>query len=68
MEVIIDGKKKLQSKQESECAPFQRLVFACLEKNLGNKAPCSELIQKYRDCRRNEHHKILLARGGGRIS
>ena len=58
---------KLQSKFLSECTPLQKLSFECLEKNNGDKKKCSEFFENYKVCKKEEHYKTMITRGGARF-
>lgn len=53
----INGKDKLQSKFESDCAPFQKLVLKCIEEK--EKVACKNYITAYQQCKKEERARVL---------
>lgn len=54
-----------QSKFSSACEPLQKLAFECIEKHHGDRMACTEYFKAYRECKKDEHKKILEARAKG---
>lgn len=59
---------KVQSKYETECGGLQKAAFECLERHLGDRTKCGDFFREYRNCRREEHRRLLVGRGGRRFS
>ncbi|KAJ1460203.1 hypothetical protein M885DRAFT_510004 [Pelagophyceae sp. CCMP2097] len=67
MNVSIDGKRyHVQSQYASDCIQEAKASYKCQEENPANKKVCQKFFDAMRECKTNEHNKVVNSRGGSR--
>lgn len=47
------------SKMRTECSKLAQASYKCLEQNPGNNSACQQYFDVYKECRKNEHTRIV---------
>jgi len=67
MNVHVPGQKtpKVQGQFQTDCKEAQQAALTCVTDHPTERSRCDALFQAYRACRKEEHARVLEARGRG---
>jgi len=56
---------KVQGQWKTDCKKAQEAALKCITDHVADRKKCDPLFAAYRACRKDEHARILKARGEG---